>query len=178
MKAIVACDFNNGIGYKNELLYMSIEDMRWFSSVTKDYPMIMGYNTFISLPRVLPRRPHIVFTNKLEVPEVIDKISYTIARYNQQSDVYVVNSLSDFDQLCKEFGIVQQDCTVIGGQQIYKLFEDRINIIYKTVIHHNFENVDTYFPIDTSGWLETWNESSRPCGELKLHTEFKVLQRP
>lgn len=177
MGAIVACDLNDGIGYENKLLYTSKDDFDWFIRNTKGRPIVMGYNTFVSLPRVLPDRPHIVFTNKLHVPEVIDKVRFTKAKYNQDPNVYVVNSLDRFDQLCQETGFKQEDCVVIGGQQIYKLFEDRITTVLKTVIHAVFENVDTWFPINTNLW--TVAAAHRPMVSTKqLPIEFQVLNRP
>lgn len=177
MKAIVACDMQFGIGFKNNLLHTSAEDFEWFIKHTKGRPIVMGYNTFVSLPRVLPNRPHIVFTNKLHVPEVIDKVRYTKAKYNQEPNVYVVNSLERFDQLCKEAGFIQEDCVVIGGQQIYKLFEDRIDLVYLTQIFETYKEVDTWFPINLDDWQ--WKTEHVVPRLTKNHPrlEFNIVTR-
>lgn len=50
---IVAINKNNGIGYKNELLYWLPNDLKRFKTLTTGHTIIMGRKTFESLPRVL-----------------------------------------------------------------------------------------------------------------------------
>lgn len=178
MKAIVALDNQNAIGYNNNLLYTSKEDFYWFKHHTLNKPIVMGYNTFCSLPRVLPHRQHIVFTNKLYVPEVIEKVRYTKANFGQSSDVYIVNSLAMFDQLCKNIGIAQDDCVVIGGEQIYKLFENRINTICVTHLDYEFK-ADVHFPIDLNKlkWECVQQSNVALTGDSNIATVFKIYKR-
>lgn len=50
MKAIVCVDENWGIGKNNNLLFNLPEDMKRFREETSGKVVIMGYNTFKSLP--------------------------------------------------------------------------------------------------------------------------------
>ena len=50
MKAIVCVDKNWGIGKNNNLLFNLPEDMKRFREETKNKVVIMGLNTFKSLP--------------------------------------------------------------------------------------------------------------------------------
>jgi dihydrofolate reductase len=66
MKLIIACDPNGGIGYENKLPWTHIQgDLPRFKQLTADYPVIMGRNTWDSLPRKpLPNRTNIVVTSR------------------------------------------------------------------------------------------------------------------
>ena len=48
---IVAINKNNGIGYKNELLYWLPNDLKRFKTLTTGHTIIMGRKTFESLPK-------------------------------------------------------------------------------------------------------------------------------
>lgn len=50
MKAIVCVDKKWGIGKNNDLLFSLPEDMKRFRGETKNKVVIMGLNTFKSLP--------------------------------------------------------------------------------------------------------------------------------
>lgn len=72
MKAIVACDPSGGIGYKNNLPWDKIKgDLPRFKSLTDGQVIIMGRNTWLSLPKKpLPNRLNIIVSNtKLDLPD-------------------------------------------------------------------------------------------------------------
>ena len=48
---IVAIDKNLGIGFKNKLLKSIPEDLKRFKRLTTGSVVIMGYNTYLSLPK-------------------------------------------------------------------------------------------------------------------------------
>ena len=59
---IVAINKNNGIGYKNELLYWLPNDLKRFKTLTTGHTIIMGRKTFESLPKgALPNRRILLF---------------------------------------------------------------------------------------------------------------------
>ncbi len=61
---IVAIDRNNGIGYNNRLLAHIPGDLRRFREITMGHCLIMGKNTWESLPnRPLAGRKNIVLTD-------------------------------------------------------------------------------------------------------------------
>ena len=66
MKLIVACDPNGGIGYNNKLPWDKIQgDLPRFKELTTGKPVVMGRNTWESLPKKpLPNRINYVFSSK------------------------------------------------------------------------------------------------------------------
>ena len=59
---IVAVAEGNAIGRKNELLWHLAEDLKYFKEQTSGYPVIMGFMTFKSIGRPLPKRTNIVIS--------------------------------------------------------------------------------------------------------------------
>ena len=76
---IAAVGKNLELGRNNDLIWRFKEDMKFFKEQTMGKPMVMGYNTFKSLPKVLPGRKHIVLCFEkidlgdkiIEYPEVM-----------------------------------------------------------------------------------------------------------
>ena len=67
LSAIVAVDNNWGIGFNNKLLERIPEDLKHFKSLTTDNIIIMGRNTWDSLPtKPLSNRITIVVTSTPE----------------------------------------------------------------------------------------------------------------
>ena len=66
MKAIIACDANGGIGYQNKLPWSNIQgDLPRFKRLTENQVVVMGRNTWDSLPKKpLPNRVNYVLTSK------------------------------------------------------------------------------------------------------------------
>ncbi|MFC2136798.1 dihydrofolate reductase, partial [Bacteroidota bacterium] len=61
---IVAIAENYAIGKNNDLLWYISEDLKRFKRLTNDHTVIMGKNTFLSLPKgALPNRTNIVITD-------------------------------------------------------------------------------------------------------------------
>lgn len=50
------------IGQNNKIPWFCLEDLQFFKNKTKNHPILMGNNTFKSLPRILPDRLHCVLT--------------------------------------------------------------------------------------------------------------------
>ena len=66
MKLIVACDPKGGIGYNNTLPWSKIEgDLPRFKALTQGQNIVMGRNTWESLPKKpLPNRTNYVLSSK------------------------------------------------------------------------------------------------------------------
>ena len=66
MKLIVACDPKGGIGYNNKLPWSNIQgDLPRFKNLTQGQIIVMGRNTWDSLPKKpLPNRFNVVVTSK------------------------------------------------------------------------------------------------------------------
>ena len=60
---IAAIGANNELGMNNDLIWHLPNDLKFFKSVTSGHTVLMGRNTFYSLPKVLPNRTNIVITD-------------------------------------------------------------------------------------------------------------------
>jgi dihydrofolate reductase len=64
---IVAIAKNRAIGKDNRLLWHLSDDLKRFKKLTTGHTLIMGRNTFLSLPNgALPNRRHIVITDQAD----------------------------------------------------------------------------------------------------------------
>ena len=88
-------------------------------------PIVMGYNTFLSLNRLLPNRKHIVITSHTNLPE----------------EVTVFNNIDDALKYIKQY----DETYIIGGASIYNSFIDKADALYLTEIDASRE-ADVYFP--------------------------------
>lgn len=134
LSIIVAIGKNNEIGFKNQLLWHISEDLKHFKQITSGKPVVMGENTWFSLPkRPLPNRRNMVLTlNKeatFEGAETFFSIPDFVAATNNEEEVFV-----------------------IGGAMIYKQCMPIASKLYITHVLGNFE-ADTWFPeIESNTW--------------------------
>lgn len=127
---IVAVDEKMGIGYDNHLLETIPEDLKRFKDLTSGHIVIMGRNTWESLPnKPLPNRKNIVISS-------------------QKQENFMTSA-----ECLKYIEDIKDDVFVIGGASVYRFFLPLADKIYITLIHKNFENVDAYFPnINLNEW--------------------------
>ena len=65
---IAALDLENGIGKNNQLLWHLPDDFARFKQLTMGHCVIMGRRTWESLPKLLPKRTHIIISRE-ELPQ-------------------------------------------------------------------------------------------------------------
>ena len=63
-KMIAAIGQNLELGKNNDLIWSLPGDLKFFKEVTTGHTVLMGKNTFYSLPKVLPNRKNIVITDE------------------------------------------------------------------------------------------------------------------
>ncbi len=143
---IVAIAENNAIGKDNKLLWYLSDDLKRFKRITSGHQVIMGRNTYLSLPvRPLKNRVNIVITD--DPGEVFE-------------GCITVRSIEDAMKLCKE----DEESFVIGGGAVYRQFMPVATKLYITKVHKDFE-ADTFFPeIDKNKW-ELIEEEYHPADE-------------
>lgn len=129
---IAAVAKNGAIGYKNKLIYWLPDDLKRFKALTSGHTIIMGRNTFDSLPKgALPNRRNIVLSKTVkELPGC---------------DCY--ESLDEAINHCKS----DEEVFVIGGASVYEQALPMADKLYLTEIDDTPENADTFFP-DYTGW--------------------------
>jgi dihydrofolate reductase len=156
---IVAIAKNNGIGKDNKLLCHIPGDLKRFKQITTGHTVIMGKNTFLSLPGgPLKNRNNVVISD---------------------------NHLDHFEGCITVFSIDEalchcdnnQECFVIGGASIYRQFLPYASKLYLTLLNKSFE-ADTFFPeIDPGEWIEISREIQVIEGKHDFDFEYIVLQR-
>ena len=61
MISIIAAIGKNGeLGKNNDLIWHLPGDLKFFKETTLNHPVIMGYNTYLSIGKPLPKRKNIV----------------------------------------------------------------------------------------------------------------------
>lgn len=124
---IVAIAENNAIGKNNQLLWHLPDDLKRFKRLTTGHTIIMGKNTWFSLPHhPLPNRRNIVITDHPE---------------DQFEGAEMVTSIEAAIALCAP----SEENFVIGGASIYQQFLPVTDRLYLTKVHKSFEG-DTFFP--------------------------------
>ncbi len=118
---IAAVGKNNELGKDDKLLWNLPNDLKFFKEITLNKTVVMGYNTYLSLPRLLPKRKNVVLYEK----DLKDVITY-------HSKEELLNSL-------------KEDLYIIGGANVYKQFIDDASVIYLTEIDDS-KDADVYFP--------------------------------
>ncbi len=132
IKIIAAVGAKNELGKNGDLIWHLPNDLKFFKEQTIGSAVVMGRNTFNSLPKKLPNRRHYVLTDSL-------------AFNKDASDVIVY---FDFDDLLKEVKRISEtaDIFIIGGASIYKQFIEYANEIILTEIDASDPDADAYFP--------------------------------
>lgn len=149
MKAIVAVDKNFGIGYKGKLLIHIPEDLKHFKKTTVGKVVVMGRQTFESLPGglPLPDRTNIVLSQNPDF---------------SPNNVIVCRSTSELFLELKKYS--SDDIYVIGGGTIYKQLLPYCNEVVATLIDHEFL-ADTFF--SSVHCLSNWRIDF--MGEYQVH---------
>lgn len=132
---IVAVDKNFGIGKENKLLAHIKSDLEYFKKTTNGQIVVMGYNTYLSLPkRPLPNRLNIVLTRKdIELEGSI-----------------VIHSIEELFIKLKELG-EDKEVFICGGESIYKQMIPYADKLYITHVFDSFD-ADTFFPEISDEW--------------------------
>ena len=150
MKAILSADLNWGIGCDGKLLKRVPEDMKRFMSMTTGKVVVMGRETFESLPGKQPLK---------------DRVNIVLSRKENFGDerFLVCRSLKELFRLLSVYDT--DDVFVIGGEAIYTQLLPYCSIVYLTRFEKEFE-ADRHFPnLDK---MDNW--------ELVLQSEQKVYQ--
>lgn len=125
---IVAVAKNNAIGKDNQLLWHLSEDLKRFKKLTTGHTIVMGKNTYYSLPRrPLPNRTHIVLTDIAD-----EQVDDCVMAYSLEDAIEKMNPA--------------EENFIIGGASIYKQFLQHADKLYITWVHESFD-ADTFFPV-------------------------------
>lgn len=145
IRLIVCTDLQGNIGRNNNLLFYIPKDMKFFKEQTIGYNVLMGYNTWLSLPekaRPLPLRRNIVVS--LDAKDLLN-----VQRECWEKAKTVITR-TNLDLLLNEFSNFKDDIMyVIGGASIYNYFIDKevVDEAYITLVHTK-EDADVSIKLD------------------------------
>lgn len=156
---IVAVGEQREIGYRNDLIWKIKEDLSYFKKVTIGSFIIMGRNTYNSMPKSLNGRTYIVLSSKpdfcLESPNIVTR------SVDETLHFVKINPNEKF--------------FVVGGGSIYSIFLPYVSKMYITEILDTMPLADVYFPnYDKKEWEE---EQITYHQEEGLEYKRLVLQR-
>lgn len=152
---------NGVIGKDGGLPWHLPADLKHFKALTMGLPMVMGRKTFESFPAPLPGRRHIVLTRDAGW---------------QAAGAEVVHTVDEaLDLALNSVGQRTERIAVIGGAEIFALFEPLASRIELTQVHGAFDG-DTYMPAPGPEWLVTNRAKHAAEGDRPAYT-FLTLER-
>ena len=147
---IAAVAKNRAIGYQNKLIYWLPNDLKRFKALTTGHTIIMGRNTFLSLPKgALPNRRNIVLSRSQKV--------------FPGCDVYA--SLEEALKHCTP----DEDIYIIGGASVYRQALKIADRLCLTEIDDTPGDADTFFP----PYKDEWQEESREDHPIDDRHDFR-----
>jgi dihydrofolate reductase len=156
---LVAYDDRRGIGLKGKIPWTISEDLKLFKSRTMGHPIIMGRNTWESLPKKpLPGRATIIVSSNF----VIMPPGWNTA---PGTSITVVDTIEGAVDIANRH---KKEAFVVGGAKIYQSFLDA-DLVDRIVVSKIFgtHEADAFFPQLGVGWRETFVEA---------HKLFDVLE--
>ena len=135
---VVARAENGVIGKDGGLPWHISEDLKRFKRLTMGTVMVMGRRTFASLPGLLPGRRHIVLTR------------------DPAWSVDGAEAARSADEALALAG--EEPVSVIGGADIFTLFEPRAGAVELTEVHGAPAGDTILPPFDPARWRETARE--------------------
>ncbi len=191
-KCIIAAVADNGaIGKDNDLLWHIAEDMKYFRRTTTGNPVVMGFRTFLSIGRPLPKRVNIVISTRswADVPEGVIvarslEEAYSLvekAAKSKVNDAAVDVEVSEKKVAGSADGGRETEpgrIFIMGGGETYRKALPTADKLYITHVHTAIEDADTFFPvIDPAIWMVESEAPSATDPETGYTYEFKVYKR-
>ena len=147
---IAAVAKNRAIGFENKLIYWLPNDLKRFKALTTGHTIIMGRNTFLSLPKgALPNRRNIVLSRSSKVfpgCDVYPSLEEALANCAKDEDIYI-----------------------IGGASVYKQALAVADRLCLTEIDDTPAEADTFFP----SYEDDWQEESREDHPIDDRHDFR-----
>ncbi len=141
---IAAVAKNRAIGFENKLIYWLPNDLKRFKALTTGHTIIMGRNTYLSLPKgALPNRRNVVLSSTIsELPgcDVYPTLDAALKSCRPDEDIYI-----------------------IGGARVYEQAISMADRLCLTEVDDTPAQADAFFP-DYSDW-QIVNKEAHPKDE-------------
>lgn len=157
---IAAIGKNRELGKNGNLIWNIPEDLKYFKEKTMGKTIIMGKNTFNSLPKLLPGRKHVILSDD----DCFNKeIGNSVVFHDKEELMeYINNELKG------------EEVFIVGGASMYAMFIDICDKMYLTKIQAEDKEADVYFPkFDEDDWDA---KIEKPCisgNIVAMHTWWK-----
>lgn len=123
------------IGVENRLPWHLATDLKHFKARTEGHAVIMGRKTFQSIGRPLPRRLSIILSRS-----PIKESNSVKWAPNPETALLLADQHSIIN--------IKKEFFVIGGEEIYNLFDKFINVVFLTEVYCGSINGDAKFERD------------------------------
>lgn len=151
---ISAVGKNKEIGKDNQLIFHIKDDMAFFREKTLEHKVVMGQNTWNSLPKKLEKRENIV-------------VSYS----DFDGPDYIIHDIDDFIEKNKD---TDEEIFIIGGATIYREFLPYVKKMYLTEIDASCPDATVFFPdFDTSSFAKTILKEGKENDLAYVISEYK-----
>jgi dihydrofolate reductase len=137
---IVAIAQNYAIGKDGKLPWHYSADLKFFKQTTLNHAIVMGFNTWKSIGKPLPKRLNVVLSR-----------SHSI---ENQTEVLLLRGVEEVLALSK---YLNGDTFIIGGASTYENFADAIDEWIVTEIPETVEDADTFMPRNFTDGFELKN---------------------
>jgi dihydrofolate reductase len=167
MEMIVAVNKYGIIGKNNKLLWNLPEDMRNFRRLTMHNIVIMGRNTYDSLPcHGLPSRINVVITREPKTKK------------SENASVLFCTLEECEEKLKKMLEKSDKKVFVIGGSDIYEIFYKRCKKIHITMVENELMDGISIYPL-LCEIQETYNLKcvTAKCDDVCEEYEFQTYVR-
>lgn len=147
---IVAIAQNFAIGKDGKLPWHYSADLKFFKQTTTNHAVVMGFNTWKSIGKPLPKRLNIVLSSSQNI--------------ESQREVLLLRSKDELTALSKYLNC---DVFIIGGAKTYENFADVIDKWIVTQIPESVEAADTFM---NSDFLDNFNLDEK----MQLDDDLRV----
>ena len=146
---IAAVAKDRAIGFQNKLIYWLPNDLKRFKALTTGHTIIMGRNTFLSLPKgALPNRRNIV----------LSRTAFSSHTGEDGRGLFpgcdVYPSLEEALAHCAK----DEDVYIIGGASVYTQALSMADRLCLTEVDDTPKEADTFFPEYKADWREVARE--------------------
>ncbi|CAN5867931.1 dihydrofolate reductase [soil metagenome] len=151
---IIAIAQNFAIGKDGKLPWHYSADLKFFKQTTLNHAVVMGFNTWNSIGKALPKRLNIVLSRSRNI--------------ESQPDVLLLRSKEEVIALSKYLNC---DLFIIGGAETYKNFADVIEKWIVTEVPETVEDADAFMPED---FLNKFELKETKCLDADLQVKIFV----
>jgi dihydrofolate reductase len=152
---VFAAAQNGVIGRDGTLPWHLPADLKRFKALTLGKPMIMGRKTFESFPAPLPGRRHIVLTH---------------------DPAWAAPGAEVAHDVDAALALAGEDVSVIGGAEVFRLFEDRADRAEMTTIWRDYDG-DACFTLDPAAWQDAPGDHHEAEGDRPAYSFLTLAPR-